>query len=96
MVIWRFDIELKDRQKVLMPLHAKILPTVVPSDRKHGATIWAMVNPKVDPDWVEFYIVGTGHHMYVEDWLTHTYLGTYTEFEGAMVWHVFTSGHVER
>lgn len=86
--IWKFQIQIKDTQKVTMPYGAKILCVQM----ENGVPcLWALVNTneaEVDQRWDRTIdIFGTGHS--IMDLFTRTYIGTVQMEGGALVWHVF-------
>lgn len=79
-VVWKYPIDLKDHQAVLMQHEAKILCVQM---QDGTPTIWAKVDPARGQSFRHVFVVGTGH--YVPD--GKTYLGT-VQMNG-YVWHVF-------
>lgn len=89
--IWKFPIEIMDRQVLSMPAGAKILMIQrQETDKTRGAPaaqLWA----KVDPDRVSedriIHTFGTGHA--IPDELVLDYIGTVMYHDGKLVFHYF-------
>lgn len=83
--IYKYPLEIKDEQVVLLPTGSKIL-TVQSQGGK--ACLWALVNPTMPNDMsVTIRIFGTGHTIQDSDRLE--YIGTFQMCGGAIVFHVF-------
>ncbi len=83
--IWKFQLEIKDEQSILMPAGAEILTVQV----QHGIPcVWALVLPSVPMEQREFRIYGTGHPVDDSE-IFLSYIGTYQLQEGSLVFHVF-------
>ena len=81
--IWKFPVKVKDVQGVEMPEGAEILTVQL----QHGqGCIWAVVDPGAEKVWRYFTTYGTGHPIING---ADTYIGTYQESSGYLVWHVF-------
>lgn len=84
MTIYKYPLEIKDRQHVKLPAHAQILSVQV----QHGnLQLWAIV----DEDFVQqkmrcIEIIATGGKVSDEP---RKYIGTVQQMNGALVWHVF-------
>jgi hypothetical protein len=88
--IWKYEIEVTDRQEIELPLGAEFLPFVAqqPGQRAHMLTLWAYV-PRVEDDRMQkvpVYVVGTGNSI-PDEVGQHGYLGSVQS--GVFVWHVF-------
>jgi hypothetical protein len=92
--IWKFTLSITDEQWITMPAGAKILSVQM---QGYQLTIWAGVDLMSAPEFVPFYIVGTGNP--ADHVVDKTYLGTVQQHYDAtglklpgngMVWHVFT------
>lgn len=83
--VWKFPLELKDEQEVMMPEGADILSTGL-----QGGTImlWALVDPDAvkKPRRIEIY--GTGHKFHATD---RRFVGMVQQDHKTfqLVWHVF-------
>lgn len=81
--IWKFPLELKDRQEIEMPGGAHILTIQM----QNGVPcMWAIVVPETPTEKRKFITVGTGHPM-PHELSAREYVGTWQG--GAYVWHVF-------
>lgn len=88
MTIWKYPLEIVDRQLVAMPIEATILSV----DNQHGTVcLWAMVDPTTSLPQLPLpltnrviEIFGTGHPMPEGQ---REFIGTV--IMGALVWHVF-------
>jgi hypothetical protein len=82
--IFKFPLELKDKQVVKMPRGAQVLSIQMQNGKK---TIWALCPV---PDAVQedrtFFIFGTGHDL-PESATAKTFVATVQE--GNFVWHIF-------
>ncbi len=87
MVIWKFPIDIRDKQLVEMPECAEILTVQV----QHGQPcLWASVDPSRKREWRRIFTVGTGHWPKpLADW---RYIGTYQLSNGDLVYHIFANG----
>lgn len=87
-VIWKFSLQITDRQTVTMPVGANILSV---QDQAGGLQLWAIVNPDAEREQRVIEIVGTGNPMVdieKED-LARFHIATVQVRGGALVWHVF-------
>lgn len=92
--IWKYALEVEDRQKILMPKNARILcvqtqAITMLGTKTESPCLWAMVDPEEDRrELREILIAGTGH---TRDDLSEftTYLGTFQLLGGSFVGHVF-------
>jgi len=84
--IWKFPLELTDRQSVGMLAGAEILSVQI-----QGATVclWAIVEPSGQREERVFEIIGTGQTVWPTepDRQVRKYIGTVQQ--GPWVWHVF-------
>jgi hypothetical protein len=98
--IYKYPLDLTERQSIRMPSGATILSLQV----QHGQIcLWAVVDPDAPLMDCVFLIVGTGHplpdeveRVYAESFTRHPqggggqYIGTVQMAGGSFVWHVFT------
>ena len=87
-VIWKFSLQITDRQTVTMPVGANILSV---QDQAGGLQLWAIVNPDAEREQRVIEIIGTGNPMVdieKED-LARFHIATVQVRGGALVWHVF-------
>jgi hypothetical protein len=84
--IWKFELELRDEQEILMPLEAKPLHVDVQYGKPY---IWALVDPEEGLSNYAFYIFGTGHSLLAGIENEISYLGTFMMLHESMVFHVF-------
>jgi hypothetical protein len=82
MIIYKYELEVADIQKISMPRDAEILSAGTQGEK---VFIWAGVNPYKEKEERFFKIVGTGHGQYEPR--TTEFLGTI--FAGQYVWHIF-------
>ena len=87
--IWKFELELTDRQSIIMPTGAQILSVQMQSvgGRVPGLYVWALVDGSVtgSEEPREFAVIGTGNPCWCDGW---DFVGTVQE--RCFVWHVFT------
>lgn len=84
--IWKFDLETLDIQGVLMPKYAEILTV----QRQQGnLCMWALVDPKEEKEPRFFEIFGTGHPIKPNTNVSMSYIDTYQERDGLLIFHLF-------
>lgn len=81
--IWKYELEITDRQTILMPAKARILSVQVQHER---LCLWALVNPVLTKEERHFEVFGTGHPVPNR---RRAYLGTVQISGGSLVFHVF-------
>jgi hypothetical protein len=81
--IFKYQLEITDRQIIKMPQGAKILSV---QNQHNTLTLWAEVNPTSQMVDRYFQVFGTGHP--IEDELG-DYLATVLTDNDRIVWHVF-------
>jgi len=83
--IWKFKLDICDRQSIALPKGAKILCV---QTQKETPCIWAIVSNTKDggKQYHSFAIYGTGHE---HEAIGGTYIGTFQLQEGMFVYHVF-------
>ena len=81
--IWKFQLDISDRQTVMMPHGAVIIRVDSPSPST--LNLWAIVNPEAPTEERVIDVYGTGHDIPYQEELA--YLGTTTPYP--LVWHVF-------
>lgn len=83
--IYKYPLEIKDEQVVMLPTGAKILTVQAQMDKP---CIWAMVNPTAPNNMaLTIRIFGTGHTIKDSDSLE--YIGTFQIYGGRLVFHAF-------
>lgn len=83
--VWKFPLEIKDFQNILMPKGAKIIHVDAQND---VPCIWALVDAKEDTESRSFLIHGTGHNIeYPLSRINH--IGSFQLDGGSFVGHVF-------
>lgn len=85
--IWKYILQITDKQPVLMPNGSEILSV---SEQDGNLCIWAMgdVSKEKDERWIE--IIGTGNPIYCDMGVDRKFVGTAVMGSG-LVWHVFES-----
>ncbi len=85
MKVYKYELEVKDDQAVLMPEYAKVLTFAV---QRGKPCIWALVDPERSVETRTFRMVGTGHpiegYPYNLD-----YIGTVQLAGGDLIFHLF-------
>lgn len=83
--IWKYPLELQDRQIVQMPDGAELLHV---ADQDGVLCVWARVDEQRPPTDRIIYVRGTGHPVERKaDGEIHRYVGSAQQ--GYFVWHVF-------
>ena len=85
--IWKYKLEVMDRQQITMPEAAEIIHVAAVQDE---LCVWVKVDPMRPPETRTFVIVGTGHP--IPDDVEHRHAVGTAVFElkhGPFVWHVF-------
>lgn len=89
MVIWKFSLNVVDRQSVTMPAGSEILTV---QDQYDGLQLWAIVaNPNAERELRTIEIVGTGNPMndVNAEGFSRQYISTVQTRGGRLVWHIF-------
>ena len=81
--IWKYPLEITDRQNVLMPEGAEILSAQMQRDT---LCLWALVNPDAPEQRREIEVLGTGNHATESK---RRYIATVQMCGGSLVWHIF-------
>lgn len=81
--IWKFSLEVADKQAVHMPVKAKVLCVQSQHDQP---CIWALCDTNAPSVERTFAVYGTGHQ---HEQIKGEYVGTCQCHGGALVWHVF-------
>ena len=84
--IYKYPLELKDKQTIEMPIGSQILCVQTQFDKP---CIWAMVNPNLPPVGVKIEIYGTGGSITNPYPSYLKYIGTFQIYRGHEVYHVF-------
>lgn len=82
--IWKYPIQIEDRQTILVPQGAELLTVQM---QNNAPFVWALVNPDNTemPRVLDLY--GTGHP--IKDYGPGKYVGTFQSNGGMFVWHLF-------
>ncbi len=83
MRIWKFQLELTDRQTLSMPIGAELLTIQVQRDVPQ---LWALCNPDAEKEPRTIAIYGTGHLVPNE---YGKYIATFQISNGALIFHAF-------
>lgn len=86
--IWKYPLDVADRQSILMPGAARVLSAQTQRD---GCFLWAVVEPDAPQRLIAVHIAGTGHPL-PGDIDQFRYVGTMQISAGALVFHVFVNG----
>lgn len=84
--IYKYPLEITDRQEIEMPREARILAVQV---QNNVPCLWAVVDTELPLKERIFDTFGTGNP--VDNYInyTHNYIGTYQVRGGSLVFHVF-------
>lgn len=80
-VIWKFPLEITDRQPVVIPSSRRLLDIQVQGEQP---CLWALVDPASPRTTIAIQIYGTGHPV---SHASGEYIATFQT--GPMVWHAF-------
>lgn len=86
--IWKYKVEAKQGQELILPEHSEILCVCEQNNEPH---IWVLLDPdKPKTDKYTFYIYGTGHTI-PDSFSTRQFVGTFfiKEGEQELVFHLF-------
>ncbi len=83
-VIWKYELAIKDIQKIEMPLVAEILTAQMQGDT---LVLWALVNPESEKEYRTIEVIGTGNHIHSALTISRIYISTFQI--GSFVGHVF-------
>lgn len=83
--IWKYELQVTDEQKILMPANAKILSIQVQDGKPF---VWALIYPNNDNEERTFFTYGTGNPIKLFGQENY-FLGTYQLRDGRLVFHVF-------
>ena len=81
--IWKYELQVAGEQKINMPHNSRILSVQV---QDIHPCIWALVDTERVLEERTFRIVGTGYPI---DFSTDKYIGTFQQFNGKLVYHLF-------
>lgn len=85
MVIWKFVLEIVDKQEVMMPAGAELLSV---ANQNSSLCLWALVNPLKEYQKRHIEVIGTGNRIpQQEPGVNRRFLGT--AVIDPFVWHVF-------
>lgn len=85
-IIWKFELEIVDRQFLQMPKGAQILSINYQNDTP---CLWAFVDPEAPIEERCFEIFGTGEGIYEDMGIVRHFISTFQALDGAFVWHCF-------
>lgn len=85
MVIWKYPLELAEKQTLQTPLGAQILSLQV---QRGVPTLWILVDPDSPKVSRTLWMVGTGYPVPAAA-ASGTFIGTYQVEDGALVFHIF-------
>jgi len=83
MIVYKYQLQVTDKQTVIMPSDRKILSVQVQGGIP---CLWAMVDPDSEDETVGIITIGTGHP--APDGVDE-FIDTYQLNDGALVFHVF-------
>ena len=84
--IWKFQLEITDKQFVRMPQEAEILSVDSQNDT---ACIWALVDPNKPTEERCFEIFRTGHPVHCDMGIDRKFISTFQLRDGQLVFHCF-------
>jgi hypothetical protein len=84
--IFKYQLELTDVQRLLLPRFAKILSVQFQGE---DLCLWALVIPDQKSEDRIIRIIGTGHEINPSLQFNLEFIGTVQQYSGSVVWHVF-------
>lgn len=88
MVIWKYTLEITDRQTIELPAARYFLHAGQQGEGPYGdLCLWFMIDPDAKKVTKTILIYGTGHPLRDEDEIS--YLASVVMGSGQLVWHVF-------
>lgn len=84
--IWKFPLQVADRQSIKMPIGAEILTVQTQNEEP---CLWALVDPKAETESRYIEIFGTGHKVCYDMGVSRKYISTFQMGDGRLVFHVF-------
>lgn len=84
--IWKFSVEINDIFKIPMPKGAEVLTVQTQKNYPH---MWVLVDPALEVVDRTFRLMGTGHFMECDDSITYKYIGSYQQYSGDLIFHLF-------
>lgn len=86
LTIWKFPFEVNETISVHLPEGALILGA---DCQREQPCMWALVNPSNSHEERTFHIYGTGHPIDESEFERLAFVGTFQQFGGNLVWHMF-------
>jgi hypothetical protein len=86
--IWKYGFDIVDKFLLDLPIGARVLTAQIQND---VPCLWVLVNPNTAKEPRTFYVIGTGHELPVD--IALTYISTFQQYGGALVWHLFEAIH---
>lgn len=84
--IWKFQLEVTDKQFICMPQEAELLSVQTQSKTP---CLWALVNPNSPTEERCFEVFGTGHPVHCDMGIDRKFIGTFQLQSGGLVFHLF-------
>jgi hypothetical protein len=84
--IYKYSFEVKDIQRVYLPLEAEILTV---QSQQGNPYMWALVDPENKLVERVFEVFGTGHPIQEDMGTDRKYIGTFQLQDGFLVFHLF-------
>lgn len=84
--IWKFELEVNDKQFIRMPKEAELLSV---QSQNEKPCLWALVNPNTATEERCFEVFGTGHTVHCDMGIDRKYIGTFQLHNGGLVFHLF-------
>ena len=85
--IWKYEIPFKNEFTLQMPKGAELISV---ANQNEMGCLWAFVDPNEDIEDVNFCLYGTGYE--IENPNILSYLGSFQQYNGRFVWHLFEEG----
>jgi len=82
--IWKYFLEVTEKQEIVMPAGAEFLTVQVQRDIPY---IWVCVNPDNELETRQIRIHGTGHN--INDCENFKYISTFQMHDGSLIFHAF-------
>jgi hypothetical protein len=86
--VWKFQLEIAENNELELPKGYQVLDLQF-GNKESNPCLWVLVYPKMETEKVLFELYGTGHSICNEYNAERKYIGTFQNFTGEFVGHLF-------